>query len=210
MKCTHSPEELASYAGGDLSREDRVRLDRHLDDCADCRAELTLLRDTVSEVRSLRDDIVARECLLGLRDRVRTEIAARPWPGWAVALERLALAGFRSPWTVAGAVGLVAVGAFSLWLALPPDVEVEPAPVAALVEAPPIPEVTVPDPLPEPERAAALEPEDSVPAEPSTAASPDAGADRQVLVKLLTDNPNVVIYWVVEDDSGGDEIEGGV
>lgn len=49
----HPEELLPWYANGTLAGDERTRVDRHLADCAHCRAELEFLESVRQEVRSL-------------------------------------------------------------------------------------------------------------------------------------------------------------
>ena len=80
----HEPfEELisASLRHGDLTREERQRLDRHLDTCAECRATLAAFADQRRIVASVRHVAPPRD----LSARVRAGIesgALAPLPWW--------------------------------------------------------------------------------------------------------------------------------
>jgi len=41
--------------------------------------------------------------------------------------------------------------------------------------------------------------------QPAPAVAQPAKEPRQVLVKLLTDDPNIVIYWLIDEKNGGEE-----
>ena len=53
MECRESQEELSAYLDGELSLEQRTRVEEHLSGCETCRAELQALRDTVALVGGL-------------------------------------------------------------------------------------------------------------------------------------------------------------
>lgn len=77
----HEPfEELisASLRHGDLTPEERDRLDRHLDDCAECRATLAAFADQRRIVAGLRHVPPPRD----LHARIRAGLERRPIPWW--------------------------------------------------------------------------------------------------------------------------------
>ncbi|MFL6127935.1 MAG: sigma-70 family RNA polymerase sigma factor, partial [Mycobacteriales bacterium] len=52
-QCRHTAERLGSWARGGLSRRDRLRVDRHLDECEQCRLLAGELADLNSSLRGL-------------------------------------------------------------------------------------------------------------------------------------------------------------
>ena len=57
MSCENITQRLNDYCDGDLVGSDRVEIERHLESCAECRAELAALRSLVGEAASLRQGL---------------------------------------------------------------------------------------------------------------------------------------------------------
>lgn len=107
--CEHIKDLLAPWVRGELEDDQRVAVERHVADCADCPEEVDL-------IAALREGAITVP--EGLGERVRATvadmpIAARSWsrPGWAVA-----------------AAAVVALGTAFLWQRRPQE--------AAFVEEP--------------------------------------------------------------------------
>ena len=206
MNCSTSRECLALWVEGDLPRTQVQEMEEHLSSCPACRTFRTELGDSQTRFRALIDEPVNVEALDKIRETVlvrtsRSKTAGdkRPLiPAWA--------------YTAAAALLIALIG----WTALRPSPEAEPvrtAQVEAVPEAPevlPTPEVAPPEPVsqPEPVAVAALR-EDVAPATRPAVVEPETSvADatltqtRSLTVKLLTDDPNVVIYWVVDQVGG--------
>jgi len=145
MNCAEWEERIALAAGGDL---DDPAVDRHLADCPACQLLLSGLRQTLSDLRDIPDEIAPAH-YAALRARVLAEVE-RP--------RRRAL------WL------LPILAAPALLLLWPlPNVEPLPARAIAAPAAPLLRKPVAAKPKPEP-----------------------------LLVKIETDNPDVVIYWLAE------------
>lgn len=94
----HVVDELSAYLDGELAPADADRVRRHLEACADCRAELQALRDAQALLRSLPEVEPPASLRTRVLDRVRRR--ARPAGAW----RRLPV------WITAGAVAAAAVG----------------------------------------------------------------------------------------------------
>jgi hypothetical protein len=106
-------ERLSEYVDGDLSERDRVALETHLPECAECRAIVDDLRALVSEARALEPQAPAVDLWPGIEARI--EAASRPaparppapWSGWRLSLSL--------PQAALAAVALVAITASMMW-----------------------------------------------------------------------------------------------
>jgi hypothetical protein len=76
----HDKEDLSAYLDGALSAPDRGRVEAHLKDCAECRAQLDALRSVSGRVKELSRQPLPRGFLQRLEARRRTAGAA----GWSV------------------------------------------------------------------------------------------------------------------------------
>jgi hypothetical protein len=98
-RCEEYRELASAYADDRLGREDLLRLDRHLGECAGC-------RDFAGGVRRVRELLLAGEAVAPLR---------RPPPGFAAAVMRRAAA---EPGAGAGLVPFPAARPPRLWAGL--------------------------------------------------------------------------------------------
>jgi anti-sigma factor RsiW len=97
MAPTHPETELTPFARGELSAVERARVEHHLDDCAQCRDELSTLAATMQQVSSRLEELPAPEWSayrreLRLRLASRKEARAR-WRRPALLWPSLATAG---------------------------------------------------------------------------------------------------------------------
>ncbi len=173
MRCAEWEERVALAAGGDLSGGAAAEVEAHLARCAACRAFAAELRDGLDLLRESHADTIPAGAYTAVRARVMAKIArCRAW---------------RFAWACAAAAMLLAVAGFQ------GGMRVEPLPHVAL--APPRPA-----PL-EPAGVGHLEAEQARPAPRRRRAGRAVVAqasNETVLVKLETDNPDVVIYWIAE------------
>jgi anti-sigma factor (TIGR02949 family) len=116
MDCNEARDLLDAYADSELALAEAARVNRHLQDCAACRAELAAVRTLR---RALREHIPRERAPAPLRARILAGLpGAESAPGWG----RM-LGGNAGAWVqlglsalTAGAVALAAV----LWLQHPP------------------------------------------------------------------------------------------
>ncbi|MDD4048947.1 MAG: zf-HC2 domain-containing protein, partial [Clostridia bacterium] len=57
MNCKEVQENLSAYLDNILSAEEMILVQRHLDECNDCREELKILQETVEKLSSLEEKI---------------------------------------------------------------------------------------------------------------------------------------------------------
>jgi hypothetical protein len=171
MNCRDWEERIALHAGGDLPSREAAETEGHLQGCAGCREFAAELREHAAWMRQAHQSLPAAADFGAMRAGV---------------LERLERKGRPAGWWPVWAGGLAAMGVLVLVLWHNP--RREPAirvPIAAVAK-PPI--ATVENPptrpaLPARRRAHTVRP-------PATL--------QPLMVKLITDDPNVVIYWIVD------------
>src|SRR5262245_34171595 len=200
MKCGCLENDVALYIEGDLTPAKACEIQAHLVSCGACRDLATGLRESQAILKSLKQDTVGVAALSSVRARVLAEVgssrARSAWGRWVYA--------------VAGTVfvGLVCIGIAS----------------KMRVPAPPIPQIVESDPLPPPAavpltRETVTTPPDSIKSEKVTVplraedgrrrrqgaahTEPPAEPPKPLVVKLLTDDPDIVIYWLVDEKNGG-------
>jgi anti-sigma factor RsiW len=193
MNCGNWEERIALYAGGEADAVEAAAVELHLGDCPACRQWMDGLRTSMEALSELHRQPVAEAHFAAVRARVLEQIGGEGRPWW------------RHAW-VYGCVALAAAAVVAIVITRPaPKVEqavavvkesVPPAPV--LMEAPPKPAVATQSrrvaKLHLPVTVATSEiPRLSIPPEPQSAAAPEP-----MVVKLLTDDPDVVIYWIAD------------
>jgi len=191
MKCGFSEERIALYVENDLAQAERLEVEAHVLDCAECRQFVEELRESQTIFKSLRAETVSPAALANVRERVLLGLESN----WMLRIERFLFAGLRWRYALAGVV-LVAVVSGSVWFWNEPET---PIPVGELYERPaghrPALQPAVKPAAPLIEKT--VRPVRRL--KPKPAAEP-----KQVVVKLLTDDPNIVIYWLVDEKNGGE------
>jgi len=188
MNCRNWEERIALYAGGDLPLAEAVEVERHLGDCPGCQVFASGLKESLELLQGAHAEPVAAAHFAAVRARVMAELEGARQPWW------------RKVWVYGLAA---AAAALFLILALRPGppapvhhLAVQAPPPAAPVEAPPV----VPRVASHVQRKSATRrPHLEVSVRPPLARAPDLGPP--VVVKLVTDDPDVVIYWIT-DKSG--------
>ena len=74
-ECGRIRELLSPYLEEELGPDERARVEGHLHGCAECRADLELLRTTVGALREMPE----LPAPAGILQGVRRELAPRPW-----------------------------------------------------------------------------------------------------------------------------------
>jgi hypothetical protein len=188
MNCGESEERIALHAGGDLPPREAAAVDRHVAECAACQALLSGLRQTADALRAAHSEPVDSAHYAAVRARVLSELSRRQRPRWAYA-------------ALAAAAILLLVG---VWPRATPRPQPQVPAVAAVRGADPLVRGGPPGPLPRvtPEAAGRGRRTQGVPrtrgsAPPLQQGEPGPPA-QPLVVKLITDDPDVVIYWISE------------
>ena len=213
MNCQEWEQSIALWIEGDLPRSGAERVERHLSSCAACRSFADELAETQAKLKLMRDEAADEVALRSIRTRVMERLEGN---------QRAGTTGFRASWgmtyAVGGAAALlgVSLGLWALFSDTPtrvtspgPEIVAEaPTPIEAAPLAPSVPkpeapvevaEVAPPSPPPEAAGDSVREENEEIVSEPP--AEP-AEEPETLVVKLLTDDPNVVIYWLVDQDGG--------
>ncbi|SPE32115.1 conserved hypothetical protein [Candidatus Sulfopaludibacter sp. SbA6] len=173
MNCTDWEERLALYAGGDLAPAKAAEVEHHLAECAGCQLFASGLRAGLELLQDAHDEALDPAHFAAVRSRVRAQLERERRPFW------------RRAWIyglvpVAAALMVAVAVRPSRWIApQPPEVAMVHQPAAVDPwGVPPIP-----------------------PAQPARVRRkprPKVEPGEPVLVRLVTDNPDVVIYWISE------------
>jgi hypothetical protein len=193
MTCEAYEALIALHVDGDLPTEEAVGLDAHLAACASCQSFAGVLREGQAALRDLGQEDVDAAALAAVRWRVTQSLdEARPArrfaPVWA--------------FPAAAAVAALAV----LLLGRRPERSAETPPVAqgpAVASAPP----SLPAPPAAPAGRAPVAPRRAVAragARPVAPRAAPARIERQsdLVIKLVTSDPDIVIYWLVDQNGG--------
>lgn len=173
MSCREWEERIALDAGGDLAPAEAAELAGHLAACDSCREAAASLRDSLEGLRDAHRETITPAHLAAVRARV-LERLARP-PLW------------RRAWILGPAMGAAVTAAvvalvLARWPAVPPPPPVPRLPALARMVAP------TPAPRPVASRARRR----------SRAVAPPAEPVEPLVVRLVTDDPDVVLYWIAD------------
>ena len=193
MTCTYSENDIALYVEGDLAPAKAGEVQMHLLTCDVCKELAADLWESQASLKSLRQDTVSTAALSAVRARVLGEIRERRskwrWGRWV--------------YSFAGAAFVVAlvIGVASQIRRKASD------PQIAKVDVPSLPAVVLETPsAPAAEKdnhTGTATPKRSKRAVRRIEVPSSAEPARPLVVKLLTDDPNVVIYWLLDKENGG-------
>ncbi len=175
MNCSQWEERIALYAGGDLGAGESAAVEQHVTECAGCDEFLSGLKLTVQFLNETKSDQVEASHFTVLRARVLAQLRQERRPFW------------RRAWAWApliAAVACLVVAAF--WYTTAPA----PPPVRHLTAPPVAAVLPVPAPVPGPPVARERQ--------PRKVRVREARPAEQVMVRVLTKDPDVVIYWIAE------------
>jgi len=112
MSCAIWEEPVALFAGGDLEPAEAAGVERHLSECAACRALAADLQSNLDGLREAHREPLAREHYTAVRAGVLAELAKAPRPRMV------------SAWGWAGALAAAAAGVWLVWVAWRPAARV--------------------------------------------------------------------------------------
>ena len=174
MSCVKFESLIALYVENDLAESEQRLVEVHLETCHSCREFAADIRESQTALKELRMDFVEESALQEVRAEVLFHLSApRKTVTW--------------PWYAIAAMLLIGLCAGWLWrsqTAAPPDVQ----PRAAVI-APPH---TI---LPVRQRPHTRVVRHRQPDAPTFQSEP-------LVVKMITDDPQVVIYWLVSQNGG--------
>ncbi len=228
-RCSEWQERAALFAGGDLPPAETSEVEAHLAGCPSCQAFASELRADLDLLRAGHSGAVAPEHYVRLRARImqRVDAESRRWSWWKPVLAFAVVAAllFAFFWTKPALRPIAARRVPASAPRVPaPAHRFSDAPRFAARARPPHHRRAAITPLREFEKAAALYARAGTPlgegrawekanrapqaletlvsAPVGTPAPAPATAAEPLVVKLLTNDPNVVIYWIT--DTKGD------
>lgn len=189
MNCVDWEERIALYAGGDLAPAETQAVEGHVAECAGCQVLLSGLRESLSLAREAHGEPVDAAHFAAVRARVLAEVENRPARRW------------RLGWMYAMAAAAMVLLVFAWPRPAKKSVAQAPVPAAKFAGSGRGPLVRD-EPPGHPAHASrrALARRTPGPGGPgrtrgSAPPTPDQQAEPMV-VKLLTNDPDVVIYWI--------------
>jgi anti-sigma factor RsiW len=192
MNCNDWEERIALHAGGDLPPAEAAEVERHLRECAGCQVLASGLKQSLALLKEAHDEPLAPAHFSAVRARVVAELEQER--------QRGALWARRRAWSYGlAAVAVALLAMLTLRSGRPPIVASHRQPLSnvrgsdVLSEPRTLESGTGPT-LPRPHRRVARR------VAPSNA--PDTSAGEPLIVKLQTDDPNVVIYWIADRKKG--------
>jgi anti-sigma factor RsiW len=208
MSCGYSEERLAMWMDtgeSDLPMAEIHEMNRHLSSCARCRDVMAKLRDSQLLARSLRMDAVNAAVLNTVHQNVMDQVSdLKRAPSWVIQVERSLFSGFRRKYVLAGIGGLALASAAALGILWGGHKQVESKAELPRVSAPfvavlPESAVVIPDVKDSPQPATVRPVKRIRKREKVTVdSSMPAEHPQQIMVKLFTDDPSVVIYWSLD------------
>ena len=183
MNCVEWEERIALYAGGELTGEDAAEVERHVGQCLGCQVFASGMRQSLEFLKSAHQDVPDPAHFAAVRARVLSDIRARGRRRWA--------------WS---AIAAVAATAAILLIVLRPHPARKPDADQPVLAQAPAPEPPV-------ERVALVKHRRKAPRRRPVVVAKAPRPRRQeeakpLVVKLMTDDPNVVIYWISENPRG--------
>ena len=186
MNCVEWEERIALYAGGDLVPAEAQAVERHAAECAGCQMLLSGLRQSLALVREVHGEPIEAAHFAAVRARVLAELERAPAHRW------------RFAWGFA-----MAAAAAVLLIAIWPRPErktvshaLVPVPAVSRGGADPQVRRGPPGPPVRASRTARAQRKAGPGRPPRTMASAPPEPAEPMVVKLLTNDPDVVIYWI--------------
>ena len=177
MSCTKFESLIALYVESDLPEREQRLVEAHLESCSGCREFAADIRESQIALKELRIEFVGESVLQDVRAEVLNRLSVPrktvAWPRYAVA-----------------AMLLVSLGAGWLWrarTAAPPEVQ----PKAAVIAPPPLAAIPATRQRLRITRVSRHRRQSAPGFQPEP-----------LVVKMMTDDPQVVIYWLVSQNGG--------
>jgi hypothetical protein len=176
MRCEQALGLIALAASGDVTAGEQAAIDRHMAGCAACRTEAAAFAALQCELGLLRCESLPESAFTAVRARVAAEIASRRLPAWLRAWPAFAAA--------------MACSAI-LMVLFRPEMRPQPSPVEPRAQT--VPAAAEKRPVPPP----------LAPAHPARRRATRIHKPSEPLViQMLTNDPNVIIYWIADARDG--------
>jgi anti-sigma factor RsiW len=179
MNCSDWEQRIALHAGGDLPPAETAEVERHLRECAGCQVLASGMKQSLAMLKEAHDEPLAPAHFSTVRARVMAELEQKRRPLWA--------------WAWSFGLAAAAVALLATLALRPGRMPERRAPVVA-ANRPPVVVAHEPAVTPPPHRRVARRVVRPI--------VPDAPDPEPLIVKLQTDDPNVVIYWIADRKRG--------
>jgi len=186
MACHEFEQLVALFVEDDLPPTERRHTEAHLRVCAPCARLAEELKESQSLFKSIRQQVPTQTMITAVRTRVLEQAHTRA--SW---FERIFLSAFGQRATLAG-LALLVLGSSALW------VWKQPANVP--IPSPPRLTPVLPAPVPAPSVATHVAEVKPVRHRHAPLVNSKPDAPKETTIKWLTDDPNIVIYWLVEKE----------
>jgi anti-sigma factor RsiW len=194
---------LALYVEGDVPKMSAV-IERHIHECAACSLRVAEFQESQYLFKSLGEDTVSSAALASVRTQVVDEVRRRDKGSLlSVWLGRLAPAGF--PWRYAlASLPIVFAVSGVVWRSRVPEQRPQRGvPVAATapveISRPAVAVTTAPAAPHHPRHAKRV-----APPKPKPVTARVEEETRQIVMKIVTDDPNIIIYWLLDQKGDGE------
>jgi hypothetical protein len=221
MNCRYSENDIALFVERDIASPQACEIEEHLAICDACRELAQDLQETQSVFKSLKRDSVSAGALASVRTKVLAEVGGRSvrpaWGRWVYALAGVA---FVAVMVIGMAqYGRKPVAQVQQIVKSDPPLSPDASPYLARASRAAVPltrgTITTTGAIPAAviKRAKVNKVNVTVPrtegdSRPRSGRQGVAQAEvsaeppKQLVVKLLTDDPNIVIYWLVDQNGG--------
>jgi hypothetical protein len=183
MNCVDWEERIALYAGGDLAPAEAQAVERHVAECAGCQLLVSGLRESLRLVREVHSEPVEAAHFAAVRARVLAELERAPARRW------------RFAWGLAMAAAAVLL--IAMWPRPQRKIAIIPTAQVSHSAADPLARGAPPGPPARASRTARAQ-RKAGPGGPARTwgSAPPLEPAEPMVVKLLTNDPDVVIYWI--------------
>lgn len=219
MNCREFEADIALYVEGDVLPDRAVKLERHLAVCVQCRTLADELRESQASIRQLRNEVVDTASLNWLHATVLAQV--REIEDRRTIFERASIwmwGAFRFRYVVLGCLVLILSGLGVRYLRHP-MVQPTAAVLQVVQDAAPLEKIPIttvakccvethrnrlhrslPESVP---TAKTLESVPVIQTEAETLLNSAESQHEDLRVQILTDDPSVVIYWLIDQKTGG-------
>lgn len=183
MHCKNWEERVALHVGGDLAAHsaDAAGVERHLAECAGCRMLWAGMKESLELLHGAHAEAAAPGVYTAVRARVLGDLRAELEAGRETA---------RGAWWRRGLVCALAAAVVAMALANWPVRRLETLPLRVVAVIPPAPAAWV---LPAAQAGSLPRRRRLV-----TAGPVEKPPRRPLMVRLVTDDPDVIVYWIAD------------
>ncbi len=185
MNCANWEEQIAFYIGGDLRPAESAEVERHLGECPGCQVFASGIRESLNVLREAHTEDPNEAILAAVRARVMSELERQRRPFW------------RASWAYGLCAAALLLALVLVWPHHRIEVARHPAMPGRLAAASRAPSVEPSAAKPGPVRLVRTHRRKRT--KPLLPPAPPLDApEKTLVVKLLTEDPNVVIYWITD------------